>query len=57
MSAGEDNEELIDNLVDAGYIKDSSIQRVFRAVDRGNYYLPDYRRSAYKVIMESHEKL
>ena len=49
VSAGQDNNELIDNLVDAGYIKNDTIQRIFRAVDRGNYYLPDHRSSAYKV--------
>ncbi len=40
VSAGEDNDELIDNLVEADYIKSPHIERVFRAVDRAEYYLP-----------------
>ena len=48
VSAGENNGELIDNLVKAGYIRTPSIEKVFRAVDRGEYYLPNYRQSAYK---------
>ena len=50
VSTGEDNEDLIDNLVDADYIKTKSIERIFRCVDRGEYYLPDHRENAYKVI-------
>jgi len=49
VSAGEDNNELLDNLMEAEYIKTSVVEKVFRAVDRGDYYLPEYRNSAYKV--------
>ena len=50
VSAGETNSDLIDNLVDADYIRTDAVQRVFRAVDIGNYYLPEHRSAAYKVI-------
>ena len=53
VSAGEDNDELIDNLVEADYIKSPHIERVFRAVDRADYYLPDHRDNAYKVTHTS----
>lgn len=49
VSAGEDNNELVDNLVEAEYIKTPLIEKVFRAVDRGDYYLPEHKESAYKV--------
>ncbi|CAL1285755.1 unnamed protein product [Larinioides sclopetarius] len=37
VSAGENNDELIDNLVEAEYIKTPAVERIFRAVDRGTY--------------------
>lgn len=43
VSAGENNDELIDNLVEADYIKSASITEIFRAVDRAQYYLPEHR--------------
>ena len=54
VSAGEDNDELIDNLVEADYIKSPHIERVFRAVDRAEYYLPDHRENAYKDLAWKH---
>ena len=54
VSAGTDNNELIDNLIDAGYIKSAHIERVFRAIDRANYYLPDHRENAYKDLAWKH---
>ena len=54
VSAGEDNDELIDNLVEADYIKSPYIEKVFRAVDRADYYLPDHRESAYKDLAWKH---
>ncbi|OWA52046.1 Protein-L-isoaspartate O-methyltransferase domain-containing protein 1 [Hypsibius exemplaris] len=47
VSTGRDNDELIDNLVEGGYIKTLSVEKVHRAVDRANYYLPDGKRHAY----------
>ncbi|CAH1773376.1 unnamed protein product [Owenia fusiformis] len=57
VSAGEDNGDLIDNLVDADYIKSPGVERVFRAVDRAEYYLPDHRESAYKDLAWKHGNL
>lgn len=48
MSAGEDNGELVDNLVDADYIKSASVEAVSRAVDRGFYYTARQRDNAYR---------
>ncbi|XP_055942718.1 protein-L-isoaspartate O-methyltransferase domain-containing protein 2-like isoform X2 [Argiope bruennichi] len=50
VSAGKNNDELIDHLVEAEFIKTPLIQRVFRSVDRGNYYLDDHKQNAYKDI-------
>lgn len=38
VSAGEDNDELIENLRNADYIKTDQVEEVFLAVDRGDYY-------------------
>lgn len=57
VSTGEDNDELVDNLVDADYIKTPLVEKVFRAVDRADYYLPDQRESAYKDLAWRHEHL
>jgi len=57
VSTGEDNDELVDNLVDADYIKTPLVERVFRAVDRANYYLPEHRDSAYKDLAWKHGHL
>jgi len=48
VSTGEDNDELVDNLVDADYIKSPRVEAVFRAVDRGFYYTDQSRESAYR---------
>ncbi|PRD22150.1 UNVERIFIED_CONTAM: Pcmtd1 [Trichonephila clavipes] len=50
VSAGKSNDELIDRLVEAEFIKTPLIQRVFRAVDRGDYYAPNQKQNAYKDI-------
>lgn len=57
MSTGDDNDELIDNLVDADYIKTPQTERIFRAVDRADYYLPDHREGAYKDLAWKHGHL
>ena len=54
VSAGEDNDGLIDNLIEADYIKTTAIERVFRAVDRADYYLPYHRENAYKDLAWKH---
>lgn len=50
VSAGRTNDELVDNLIDAGLIKSQQVERVFRAVDRGIFYLPEHRDSAYRDL-------
>uniref|UniRef100_A0A914WY39 Protein-L-isoaspartate O-methyltransferase domain-containing protein 1 n=1 Tax=Plectus sambesii TaxID=2011161 RepID=A0A914WY39_9BILA len=48
VSAGEDNDELVDNLVDAGAVRSVRVETALRLIDRGRYYLPDERSAAYK---------
>ncbi|EFA09382.1 protein-L-isoaspartate O-methyltransferase domain-containing protein 1 [Tribolium castaneum] len=50
VSAGENNDDLIDNLIEANYIKTASVERVFRAVDRGAYLLPEPPADAYRDV-------
>lgn len=57
VSAGKNNDELIDHLVEAEFIRTPLIQQVFRAVDRGNYYCPDQRDHAYRDIAWKFGKL
>ncbi|XP_058797207.1 protein-L-isoaspartate O-methyltransferase domain-containing protein 1-like [Phymastichus coffea] len=54
FSSGQDNDELVDNLVDSGYIRSKNIEQVFRAVDRGDYFLSSHRDSAYKDFAWKH---
>lgn len=49
VSSGRDNDEIVDNLIDAGYIVSKNVEEVFRAVDRGAYYTESCRRFAYQV--------
>lgn len=57
VSTGDDNDELVDNLVDADYIKSLKTERIFRAVDRADYFLPDHKESAYKDLAWKHGHL
>lgn len=50
MSTGHDNDDLINNLLHAGYIKTPLVERVFRAVDRADYFLEEARSNAYKDL-------
>ena len=54
VSAGEDNDHLVDNLKDANYIKTATVERVFRAVDRSDYYLEGHKENAYKDLAWKH---
>ncbi|XP_049608384.1 protein-L-isoaspartate O-methyltransferase domain-containing protein 2 isoform X1 [Syngnathus scovelli] len=54
VSAGEDNDDLIDNLKEAYYIRSDLVERAFRAVDRADYYLDEYRENAYKDLAWRH---
>ena len=57
MSAGEDNDELVDNLVGAEYIKTKDIEAIFRAVDRGDYYTTGFKENAYRDTAWKHGHL
>lgn len=50
VSSGQSNDELIDNLVEGGLIKSQKIERVFRCVDRGLFFLPDFKDRAYRDL-------
>ncbi|KAG8037320.1 hypothetical protein G9C98_005530 [Cotesia typhae] len=50
VTSGENNEDLVDILKILGHIKTKRVERIFRAVDRGDYVLPDHRSEAYKDL-------
>ncbi|OCT76800.1 hypothetical protein XELAEV_18032003mg [Xenopus laevis] len=54
VSAGEDNDDLIDNLKEAQYIRTERVEQAFRAIDRGEYYSEGYRDNAYKDLAWKH---
>ncbi|XP_011372419.1 protein-L-isoaspartate O-methyltransferase domain-containing protein 2 isoform X1 [Pteropus medius] len=54
VSAGEDNDELIDNLKEAQYIRTELVEQAFRAIDRADYYLEEFRENAYKDLAWKH---
>ncbi|XP_051961119.1 protein-L-isoaspartate O-methyltransferase domain-containing protein 2-like isoform X2 [Xyrauchen texanus] len=54
FSAGEDNDELIDNLKEAQYIRSDLVEHAFMAIDRADYYLEEFRDSAYKDLAWRH---
>uniref|UniRef100_A0A8C5Q8F6 Protein-L-isoaspartate (D-aspartate) O-methyltransferase domain containing 2 n=1 Tax=Leptobrachium leishanense TaxID=445787 RepID=A0A8C5Q8F6_9ANUR len=57
VSAGEDNDELIDNLKEAQYIRSNAVEQAFRAIDRADYYLDEYKDNAYKDLAWKHGNL
>ena len=48
MARGVDNDDLVDNLKKEEYISSPSVEKAFRAVDRGDFFLPEDRDSAYE---------
>ncbi|KAM8946663.1 protein-L-isoaspartate O-methyltransferase domain-containing protein 2 [Pelodytes ibericus] len=54
VSAGEDNDELIDNLKEAQYIQTDVVEQAFRAIDRADYYLEEFKDNAYKDLAWKH---
>ncbi|KFM76490.1 Protein-L-isoaspartate O-methyltransferase domain-containing protein 1, partial [Stegodyphus mimosarum] len=54
VSAGEDNDELIDKLAEAEYIKSPIVEKIFREVDRANYYLEGCKENAYRDMAWKH---
>jgi len=57
VSAGTDNDDLIDNLIEANYIRTPMVEKVFRTVDRAFYFLPEFRYSAYRDLAWKHGNL
>ncbi|GJQ71538.1 hypothetical protein Trydic_g11246 [Trypoxylus dichotomus] len=57
VSTGQDNDDLIDNLLHADYIRSPIVERVFRAVDRADYFLPEARGNAYKDLAWKNDHL
>ncbi|XP_054433481.1 protein-L-isoaspartate O-methyltransferase domain-containing protein 2 [Pteronotus mesoamericanus] len=57
VSAGEDNDELIDNLKEAQCIRTQLVEQAFRAVDRADYYLEEFKGNAYKDLAWKHGNL
>ncbi|CAB0018103.1 unnamed protein product [Nesidiocoris tenuis] len=50
VSAGHDNDDLIDKLKNANYVKTPLVENVYRAVDRAFYFLPECKETAYKDL-------
>lgn len=57
MSAGTYNDDLIDNLMEARYIRTPLVEKVFRTVDRAFYFLPEFKYSAYQDLAWKHGNL
>jgi len=47
VAKGRDNDELIKNLKESGHITSKKFERLFKAVDRGNYFLEEEIENAY----------
>ena len=50
VSSGRNNDELIDNLIEVDLIKTQMVERAFRAVDRGTFYLNNHKDNAYRDL-------
>ena len=47
VSASSSNAEMINKLIEAGYIDQELVEHVLKVVDRAHYYIPEERRIAY----------
>ena len=54
VSAGQDNDDLVDNLKEAGYIKSPQVEHVFRVLDRADYFPEGTEQHAYKDLAWKH---
>lgn len=54
VSAGQDIDELVDNLKEASYIRSPEVERVFRVVDRAEYFPEGTEKHAYKDLAWKH---
>ncbi|XP_065209836.1 uncharacterized protein LOC135838158 [Planococcus citri] len=50
ISAGADNDEMIDNLIKSRYIRTNVVEKVFRSVDRAFYFLAEFQHTAYRDL-------
>ena len=57
IATGKTNDELIDNLVDANLIKTPRIEKLFRSIDRGMFFLSESKSQAYKVNFNNMKNL
>lgn len=56
-SIGQNNDELVEYLLDTGYIHKKEVELVFRVVDRADYILPSQQESTYKDLAWKHGNL
>jgi len=57
VSAGENNDDLVDNLKGAGYIRTEEVEQAFRDVDRSEYFPEDTKQHAYKDVAWKHKNI
>ncbi|XP_046618091.1 protein-L-isoaspartate O-methyltransferase domain-containing protein 1-like [Neodiprion virginianus] len=57
LTIGQSNDDLVEYLLETGYIRRKEIEVVFRAVDRASYLLPSHQESAYKDLAWKHGNL
>ncbi len=57
VSPGVDNDDLIDKLIQARYIRSDLVEKVFRYVDRAFYFSPEFRGAAYRDQAWKHGNL
>lgn len=57
VSAGENNDELIDNLKGAGYIRTEAVEQAFRDIDRSEYFPDTTKQHAYKDVAWKHKNI
>jgi len=50
VSAGKDNDELVDNLKEMNYIKSPEVEHVLRVVNRADYFPEETKQHAYKDL-------
>ena len=50
VSAGKDNDELVDNLKEMNYIKSPDVEHVLRVVNRADYFPEETKQHAYKDL-------
>lgn len=57
VSAGENNDELVDNLKGAGYIRTEAVEQAFRDIDRSEYFPEATKQHAYKDVAWKHKNI